>query len=470
MKKYSVSVLILSCFLLLQSCDESFINLAPISSANVNSFYKSDQDFETAIVGVYDVFQSVNSTMWTEYLEFRGDTYTHTQYGYQEISNNTFTPNTTATMWNAMYRMINYSNAILSRTESITFNDETVKKKVTGEALFFRAYAYFALARIFGDVPLVTREVSGAEALQIGKSPLRDVYAQIVEDLTQSKELLPATIGTSQQGRVSKYAAAGILARVYITMSGYPLKENRWKEAKPLLEEIMNSGHFVFSPSYKDIFRFENEINDEIVLSAKFRSGGIGESTQYQRQFNAQYTQNPPIIEPGAYESYEAGDIRREANIALQFTNLQGSVISGQNNAKFAYGYDLASGESGMDFPLLRFTDVMLMYAEALSESDAAVVPESILLLNQVRDRAGLPELVPANIPDMMTFRQVVQRERRSELMFECVRWFDLVRTETAVEALRATGKNANENWLLFPLPQSEIDKMGGLLQQNPGY
>ena len=121
-----------------------------------------------------------------------------------------------------------------------------------------------------------------------------------------------------------------------------------------------------------------------------------------------------------------------------------------------------------MDFPVQRYTDVLLMYSEVMAEIEGKVTQKSLTLLNQVRKRAGLKDLTV--VPDLATFRVAMQKERRSELMFECVRWFDLVRTETAVDALKAVGLNANENWLLFPLPQAEIDKMQGVLKQNPGY
>lgn len=468
MKRY-ITILAVAALVLGQtSCSEDFIELSPISSANTNSFYKNQKDFEMAIVGVYNVFQSVHSTMWTEYLEFRGDTYTHPGYTYQEISNNVFLPNTTSSMWSTMYQMISYSNIILERIDAVEM-DEAVKTRIKGEALFFRGYAYFALVRIFGDVPLVTSEISTDEALQIGRTPVKEVYGQLTNDLTNAAAALPQTLEATQLGRITRYAAEGELARAYITMSGFPLKENHWADAKVLLDDIIESKQFEFSPTYQDIFSFQNERGKEIILAAKFKIGGIGESTQYQRQFNPAYG-GSPILETGVYESYEAGDIRRDFNIATEYTTLVGVVIPMLNNTKFDYGYDKASTESGMDFPVLRYTDVLLLKAEVMTEILGAVDNESLAILNQVRNRAGLADLATADVPDPAAFRIAIQKERRSELMFECVRWFDLVRTGTAVEALQALGLNANENWLLFPLPQLEIDKMQGLIKQNPGY
>ncbi|PWJ56899.1 SusD-like starch-binding protein associating with outer membrane [Dyadobacter jejuensis] len=464
MKKY-ILLIAVAMGLSQTACKEDFIDLSPISSANINSFYQSEKDFETAIVGVYNVFQSVHSTMWTEYNEFRGDTYTHIQYSYAEISNNTFQSNTTATMWNTMYRMITYSNIILDRIDAVEM-DEGVKARIKGEAQFFRAYAYFALVRIYGDVPLITKEVSTSEALEIGRTPTKEVYAQITMDLTAAIASLPTSLTSAEQGRLTKYAAEVELSRAYMTMSGYPLKENHWADAKPLLEDVINSGQFIFSPTYEEIFTLENEGGAEIILGAKFKIGGVGESTQYQRQFNPTYGGNP-LFENGVYESFESGDIRRDFNIAQEYTTLVGATIEALNNTKFDYGYDRASTESGMDFPVQRYTDVLLMYAEVLAEVDGAVPAKSLEILNQVRTRAGLEELA---ITDLSQFRVAMQKERRSELMFECVRWFDLVRTEMAVDALKAIGHDANENWLLFPLPQTEIDKMQGVLKQNPGY
>jgi len=466
MKRYINILVVFVLVLGHTSCSEEFIELNPISSANINSFYKNQNDFEMAIVGVYNVFQSVHSTMWTEYLEFRGDTYTHVGYTYQEISNNVFLPNTTSTMWNTMYQMISYSNTILARIDAVEM-DEAVKMRIKGEAQFFRGYAYFALVRIFGDIPLFTAEISTTEALEIGRTSVKVVYDQIIDDLAKASAALP--LEAAQHGRITRYAAEGELARAYVTMSGFPLKENHWSEAKPLLDDIINSQKFEFSPTYQDIFSLENERGKEVILSAKFKIGGIGESTQYQRQFNPTYG-GFPTLETGVYESYESGDVRRDFNIATEYTTLTGEVLPLLNNTKFDYGYDRPSTESGMDFPVLRYTDVLLLKAEVMTEIAGAVDSESLLILNQVRKRAGLADLTTTEIPDQAAFRIAIQKERRSELMFECVRWFDLVRTGTAVEALKAVGLNADESWLLFPLPQVEIDKMQGVINQNPGY
>jgi hypothetical protein len=466
MKKYKILLIAAGLCLGQTACNENFIDRNPISSANVNSFYKTQKDFETAIVGVYNTFQSVHSTMWTEYNEFRGDTYTHIQYSYAEISNNTFQSNTTSSMWNTMYQMITYSNIILDRIDAVEM-DAAVKSRIKGEAQFFRAYGYFALVRIFGDVPLFTKEITPAEALQTGRTPIRDVYAQITKDFKDAAGSLPATLTATQNGRITKHAAEVELSRAYIMMSGFPLKENHWADAKPLLEDVINSGQYVFAPTYQENFSLENERGKEVILGAKFKIGGIGESTQYQRQYNPAYGGNP-LFKKGVFESYETGDIRRDFNIAQEYTTLEGKTIQMLNNAKFDYGYDRASTESGMDFPVQRYTDVLLMYSEVLSEIDGKVNTQSLSLLNQVRKRAGLKDL--AATMDLEAFRIAMQKERRSELMFECVRWFDLVRTGNAVNALKAVGLAANENWLLFPLPQTEIDKMQGVLKQNPGY
>jgi hypothetical protein len=455
------------------SCSEDFIDLAPVSSANVNSFYQNQGDFETAIVGIYSSWQSLYSTPWIEWTEYRGDTHTWGNGLKYEISENNFNINQTFDLWNRLYRIVALSNALLGRIDDVSFTDESVKDRMKGEARFFRAEAYFALVRFFGGVPLIEDEVSSTEALEIGRSNALDVYDFIEADYLFAISNLPETVDSDQYGRITKYGAEGELARVYITLSGAVHNQDRWSDAIPLLEDVLFSSPHAFSETYAEIFAEDgsNEKGEEVILSALFKSGTEGEASGYATQFTVYAQGTNSRFESGVYESYESGDLRRDVNMVTSYTSLEGVFFNHPANVKFDLLYDPTTQNSGMDFPILRYTDLYLLYAEALAEISGNVTVQALDILNEVRDRADLASLTVLDVPNIDSFRIAMEKERRSELMFECVRWFDLVRTGRAVEALNALGKEADETWLIYPIPQIEIDKIGGdLLPQNPGY
>lgn len=469
-----MTLFILGIMIVSTSCDESFIDLSPISNANVNTFYKTQSDFETAVIAVYAEWQNLFSTQWTEFNEFRGDTYTHIQYSYYEISENQILPNTTAPMWNRLYSIIAKANIILDKIDAVATFDEPTRNRIKAEARFFRAEAYFALVRFFGAVPLVVHETTSEEALNIGRTPVLDIFKVIEEDYRFAVDNLPPTVSDANYGRITKYAAEGELARVYITLSGKVYNTNRWADAKPLLEDILFNSPYKFSATYQEIFSKSgsNEKGEEIILSALFKAGSQGESSEYLNQFCGLYNGFTVTLESGVLESFEAGDLRKDVSIATTYTNLlNGGVYNNPTNIKFNYKYDMSVKNSGNDFPVLRYTDAYLLYAETLAEIANSVPSQSLDILNKVRNRAGLPSLTTTDVPNIAAFRMAMEKERRSELMFECVRWFDMVRTGRAVDLLKAIGKNADDTWLLFPIPQTEIDKVGAtILPQNPGY
>jgi hypothetical protein len=471
MKKYFIDkMIIIAVSVLLLSCSGDYIDLTPISSASTKNFYKSQADFETAIWSVYADWLEMYKRSLTEYVEFRCDTYHANAYLYQQISTNVFTDNDIGKAWNNLYKQIADANIILDRIDNIEF-DPAVKTRIKAEACFARAEAYFMLIRFYGAVPLVTHEISSKEALTIGRAPMDDILTQIETDYKFAVANLPQEAKWDDKyGTWHKYAAEGELARFYVTVSGKMFNKNRWADAKPLMEDILLNSPFEFLPTYAEMFADDGsgEKNKEVILPAVFRAGTGGISTDYAEQ----YFWASKMLEPGVIESYEAGDSRKEVNISEEGTyNLSGQWVPNPCNIKFDWGYDNATNTCGMDFYVLRYTDVQLMYAETLAEIAGSVTTQALELFNKSRVRAGLVALTSADVPNIATFRLAMEKERRSELMFECVRWFDLVRTGRAVEALRAIGKDASETWLLFPIPQSEIDKVGKeLLPQNPGY
>jgi hypothetical protein len=457
------------------SCSDDFINLAPISTTSSVNFYKSQSEFETAITAVYRNWGSLFATRLTEYTEFRADTYTHIQYSYYEISTNHFVTNTTSGLWNDLYKIITNANVILDKVDAIAF-DAAVKDRIKGEARFFRAEAYFLLVRFFGAVPLVEHEIDSKQALQFSKAPLGDILALIEADYLFAKDHVQQTFAPDATlGRIHKWAVEGQLARFYITLSGKVYNQNRWAEAKPLLEDILDNSPFQFAGTFRELFAEDGsgETNPEIILTVLFK-GGTGEfGNGYNRQFNVK-TMGAPDFEPGLPDIFKPGDLRKDLSIRFGAIDLNNIYIDKWDNIKFDWGdYNRTSETSSMNAYVFRYTDAQLLYAELLAEMAGNVPDRALELLNRSRVRAGLTAYTRADIPagNLTGFRLAMEEERRCELLFECVRWFDLVRTGRAVEVLKGIGKNADETWLLYPIPQTEIDKMGkDKLPQNPGY
>lgn len=451
----TVKILLLGfCMLVFNSCSDDFLSMSPQADANAEVFYKTASDFEVATIAIYSEFRNYyGNPHYLTYTEYRSDNLTYSTYIYKNVAENTLLSNDTASLWNTLYQIIYRANVVINRIDG-TDIDESIKSKLKGEALAFRGMAYHHLAVFFGGVPLFTTEPTTKEALETSRSSLEETYARAEEDLNTAVSLLPPS---NEQGRIDKFIAEGLLARVNITLE-------KWSEAVTVLDDVRTNSSYDFAQDFESIWSLEGEKSPEIMLAAVW-SPELPTSWLPQQFLNVNnYTQQNFDYEDGYYESFETGDIRRDATLGYNPDDNNTPL-----NNKFDYG-ELPGDRWTMDIPALRYTDVLLMYAEALSESAGSVQTESLNIINQVRDRAGLDDLTPAQVPDMATFRDILMQERRSEFAWEGLRWFDLKRTGRAVEALQAVGHSADDVWLLYPIPQSEIDKMPDALTQNPGY
>jgi hypothetical protein len=370
-------------------------------------------------------------------------------YTYQSVANNAYVDG--AELWNSLYQIIYRANIVINRIEAADI-DVAVKSNLKGEAMTLRGLAYHHLAVYFGGVPIFVTEPSTKEALTTPRSTEAETMARAEEDLKTAVTLLP---GQNAFGHVNKFVAEALLGRVYITL-------NKWAEASTILADVVNNSNYTFAPNFEAIWSLTGEKSNEIMLSAVW-SNELP-TTTYPQQFLKvnTYTQGNFQYEDGYYESFETNDIRR--NASLGYNPSDNKAL----NNKFDYG-EISGNRWTMDIPCIRVTDVLLMYAEAQSEAAGSVQPGSLQIINQVRSRAGLAALTTSDVPDMGTFRNRLMQERRSEFAWEGLRWFDLKRTGRAVAAFLATGHDlADETWLLYQIPQTEIDKMPGVLEQNP--
>jgi starch-binding outer membrane protein, SusD/RagB family len=457
------------------SCSEDFTMLAPISERNVDNFYQTESDFNTAILGVYNELQNGGTYGTTSGLatggsggywimsEMRSDNtdqgadVTGLAAAIAEINTFNETPLNEYILgaWVGSYKGIANANTVISRIDDSELN-ETFKKQIKGEALFLRSLFYYNLALLFGNIPMPLEElkVSNPDLPQKNQT---EVLEQLSSDLSAAAELL------SESGapiRASKYAALTLLGRIHLHLGND-------SEAAAALRDVINSGRFTLVDDYVNLWGPENENNSESIFEVQFLSGGIGEGSGYTNSFSPDnelqtgegFGRNRPTID--MVNAYEPGDLRFTASMDTVFTI--DTVVTYERHVKKYWSDPFANYDADNNFIVFRYADVLLMMAEALGEND-----EAYSYINEVRSRAGLANISAGTAG---TFEEKLLKERRVELAFENHRWYDLLRFGKAIEQMNAhfaregIGKVISEDDLLFPIPQREVD-LG--LSQNP--
>lgn len=442
---------------------KKFLDVVPPSEITSANFYSSANDAEAALVGCYDALQpdSYYGFDISAYGDVASDDCDAGGDNQSRISIDDFTTNstngTTSRNWTQIYAGIGRTNDVITNVGKMPDNLFTGGRKnaILGEARFLRGLHYFNLVRIFGGVPLVTVQVTDSQPGTVNKprNTVAEVYVQIISDLQFAADNLAKD---ATAGRVTKGAALGLLAKVYLT-------QKDWQKAADLSNQVIALAKYQLLPNYDDLFEQDNTA--EIIFSVQYTGTSEGNVLpdlllpfpQASYEFIKFNTPTPSII-----NAYETGDKRKASSL----------IITDQNygkNLAFVYKFRRAAAfASPADITVLRYADVLLMRAEALNELGYGNA-EAFTLLNQVRTRAGLAAKTTADLPSQESFRNFVAQERRVELAFEGERWFDLVRTGKALTALQAAGKAITQKNLLFPIPQEQIDRNPNLVQ-NPGY
>lgn len=452
MKKYIICSLLV---VFLIGCKEDFLELTPQSSLTGDQFYQSEADFETAIAGVY--YQWAEMTVRPLYqAEFRSDNLRYWRLLYNEFSSNNWGPSSTSVIWGNFYQtVIHPSNVIINQIDEVEM-DAATKSRIKGEALFFRGYAYYWLNMWFEGVPLVTNALTIEESFQLGRASVEATWTQAESDLSEAYSLLPPN--EAAKGRVNKYAAEMFLARTY-------MQQQKWGQAETALADIFNNSGAELEPDWARMWTAEGQADskENMLVSVWNAATSDDDMSQIISCIDCLH-QGAGFIEyePGLVESFEDGDIRRDETVQL---------VGGQAlNLKHDFGI-IAGGYWVADFVVIRFTDVQLLYAEAISMNAGSAQQQSLDLMNETRNRAGLTnDVVLTDVPTLDDFVEAILAERRAEFVFESQRYADLKRHDKLVEKLNAIGYDFNENFNRIPIPASEIDKMNGVLVQNPGY
>ncbi|MEI6946804.1 RagB/SusD family nutrient uptake outer membrane protein [Paraflavisolibacter sp. H34] len=468
------SIVVLS--VLFASCAK--LKEEPDSVITTGQFYQTAEEAVAAVNSIYNAaLNNGGITMYNRLFNLAFEIQTDDVIAGQRVTNidvramSSLTQSTTNDrvdeLWREHYVAINRANIAIDRVPQIDM-DTVLRKRLVNEARFLRGLLYFNLVRLWGRVPLVLHESTtlGKDAIQVGQASVEEVYAQAIADL-QAAEQLPATYAAADAGRATSGAAKSLLAKLYLT-------RREWDRAAAKSLEVINGpyGYDLFQ-NFADVFNVATKNGKEHIFSAQCK-GGNGQGNRLASSctpVGIPGVASAGTDEPnaGVYALFSASDKRRDVTF---FT----SLVSPTNGRTYTFAprfykyFDPANmatpTESNQNVPVIRFAEVLLIYAEALNEANGPGT-EAYGAINRVRRRAGLD---PLQNLSQDQFREAVYLERRLELLFEFQRWFDLIRTRRMVAALHAAGKtNAAEKHYLLPIPQREID-LNPRLVQNPGW
>lgn len=474
---------------LLSACEK--LDLVPVSERSVENFYKTPEHIDQALMACYDGLRGARVNQQYSYMmtESRSDNaFQSLDYNDGNISRFTETSLLPVlyTAWNDLYNKINRCNKILEELPNIEISEE-LGRQYEGEAKLMRALFYFDLVRYWGAVPLVTKTLSVEEGYQVERNSAEEVYAQIEQDLSDASAMLPSAYDDANKGRATSLVAKGLLGKVLVYQSGYPLKKNRWAEAAALLKEVIDSGQFEFFGSYEDVFSYEHESGKQAVFSVLFKAGAEGEGNPFPTRNAPNFISKEVVpfgggpfqlfLSDNLTESFEAGDLRKDVAIWSEWLNNAGEIITTMPfSKKYLDGPVAAVSDWDIDWIILRYDDVLMLYAECLNEQGYNAGGEAFSILNDIRKRAGLFPKTAAEVPGQESFRLWLEKERRAEFCFENQRWFDLVRTDRALEVMQGfladyglEGNMQSRDRYFYPLPQRVVDLYPNL-EQNPGY
>lgn len=470
-KKRKLSLVILL-LLVSISCSDNFLEIIPVDRIPKDAFFRSESDLITAVNGVYVSQRNIFTTAELPLIhleETRSDN-THDIFARQNehraVDNFTADAgnNFNSWVWRDSYYCINSCNTVVNRAEGIEM-DENLKNRLVAEARFIRATVYFSLVKDFGEVPIKLKEsISLNGDNNLTKSSVEQVYDQIIEDLQFAITNLPPTYSEIDAGRATSGAAQGWLGKVELQRGNKEASTNA-------LRAVVNSGQYTLLGNYADLWIPGNRNTSESIYEIQHlppRSGA-----PYWNYFaplslgvpggnNGNTAPNTPT--QNLIDSFEEGDQRLDASIGFDM-NGRPYVLKFKDQ-NISAGYDARNS-----FPVLRYSDVLLMLAEAIGESE-----EAYTLVNQVRARAGLGGIDASTLG---SFQEKVMHERRVELAFELHRWHDLLRFDPDItisimnQHLASIFPDENimidQHDLLNAIPVSELQTNSDMIQ-NEGY
>lgn len=488
MKKLKFGFLI-TAFLLMQSCHDSFLTEKPFSIITPLNFYKTEEDINIAVTSIYNSFRKSQNfgrqiilaaeypgeASWPNYsgeswrTELDEFSWTASSNGFKDI-------------WSGLYEMVYRSNVVLQNVEKISFANPKNKEQTIGESRFMRALAYLYLVRFFENVPFLT-EANMDEIYPNNTNTSDQVWQLIFEDLEFAKGNLKAVYDKSDVGRPTSGAAQVMLTKAYLSYAGRPwYNAAYWEKAVQEADGILNSGNanYDLEELYGDVFALKNEHGKEYIFSVEYISNfGVGcDWPTFTSVRNGDQIKlggwSSLVAENDFFDSMIKEDKRREKTFILSYQGYSnpnvlwtfpGNIDLPHFNKYVDLTDDKASGTAdyAINFYITRFADLLLMHSEAQNEITGPS-DKALMGINRVRMRAGLEPLRLGNLTKE-TLREAIFQERLWEFCAEGHVWFDMKRMGLIESRIKKY--DVNESHYVFPIPQSELDANANLAQNS---
>ncbi|WP_108809219.1 RagB/SusD family nutrient uptake outer membrane protein [Aquimarina spinulae] len=506
MKKISYLLIIVLCIGILHSCSDEFLNVPNNENLTDSSFWQTEEHALQALTATYGAMHSASGSKWA----FFEEVYTAMAYRADDVTNNTaetysrslasFSNTTEDTgpynIWQSSYAGIGRANQIIQRIPEMEALSQENKNTIVAEAKFLRALYYFWLVTGFENVPLVTTYETELDRLFVSQVTPDKIWEQIEKDLAEAEPNLLTEHSSEWKGRATQGAAKALLGKAY-------LFQEKWSQAEVKLGEVTDMGYSLLT-NYADNFNGAAENGNESIFEIQF-SGDRANGNDERQVFNFQvspyafggwelFYPSDWLVEEMKTDLTTGGEIServyesiffddpnsemysRDADAVIAYSAVSGDLNHPKYFKKYAFNQDV-SFYNGTNIALIRYADVLLMYAEALNENGKT--DQAIVEINKVRERgkaAPLGTMTQSQLRD-----QIRHHERPVELAMEFgIRWFDLYRWQrgsTATESIKTTLENHNkpfaENFqdkhILYPIPLQEIN-INTNLKPNPGW
>ncbi len=512
MKRYIKTLLIALTTLIFTGC-EGFLTEIPESALTSADFYTTPIRINQGVIGCYNGMATIQQDEWM-FTELRSDNTWQDGTGSSataridqtDLASFRSSPSLPLlqTYWYKTFQNISNINAVLpSVADNKYITIETQRAQYESELLFMRAYHYYTLVNLFGDMFKITKVIGPNEAKKINRSPVIEIYNEIIiPDLIKAAAQAPPGYADAEKGRITKWAAKAMLAKAYMMMGG----AQNLALAKILLEEVMAAtqhGLLTGAGAYANIFSVSNEMNKEIIFAIRYKGGSLGIGSTFWSNFaplgsanqflklGTPLGYNAPTLEIRTLFESNSTDTRKDACYRVWVKSPTSSV---PYISKFMDSGMTQALQAENDWIILRYADIVLLYAEILAQDGNHASAHTYV--NKIRSRAGLADASPYG--SKIEALDAVYAERRLELAFENQRWFDLLRMgksydnpnkplEIMIQHTFVTDwVNAYSKYnpiqppeqrfyikerLILPIPQTEIDTNNEIkIAQNESY
>jgi len=494
----------------LTACKDSFLDVTPTDRFTQDTYWNTKEQGEAALNAAYAILINSNSPFSARNAVYL-DALTPNTYQYNADENiisrglHNAATSTFNNTWNACYSGIGRANNFLANIDKVSM-DESLKNRYKAESKFLRALFYFPLWNLYGGAPLITEATNYDTQASLPRNSADEILAQILKDLDEAEanDALPVSYTGADKGRVTRGAVQALKARIL-------LYAGRWEDAAVAAKKVIDSKTYTLFPDYRGLFYLENEGNSEVIFDVQYKFPEFSHSLDVSLDqqlgsaplpdlINDYYaTDGKPVLSSAVYNAtkpYENRDSRLQATVIIPGTTFKGSTVTDIQYPSTGYGlkkYTIfkdnekptvvpTSGTSELNYILLRYADVLLIYAEAMNEAfgpEGAVAGFTVSnAVNLVRARARMPNLPLGLSKDQM--REEIRHERRVELAGEGLYYYDIRRWKIAENVLnsdvynrsgaRIDGRSFNpDRDYLWPVPSIAIQN-NPVLTQNLNY